>query len=84
MTRSADRNHFGDVGSDEVIWSGRRILTDDPVLVSLFIELFDVTGELRVALPLGWIERSAVEREAGIAPEVECLLRLPASRPCGQ
>ena len=73
----ANDDHLVDVGAKEVRGARRGIGPEDRRFALGVGNLLDAAGQLRVARPVRRVCRSAVQREAGVAPEVERLQRPP-------
>src|SRR3712207_3632859 len=73
----ADDDELCNVGTEEVGGAWLGVVTDNGRLALGVGYLLGAPGELCVAPPLRWVRRSAVQREARVALEVEGLQRAP-------
>jgi hypothetical protein len=73
----AHYDKLNDVGAEEVGGTGRSALAIDGRDALGVGDLLYAAGELRVAPPVRRVHRSAVQRKARVAPEVERLQRSP-------
>jgi hypothetical protein len=73
----ADDDHLVDVGAKEMVGAWRRAAPGNRRSAIGVGDLLNAAGQLRVARPVRRVRRPAVQREAGVASEVECLHRPP-------